>query len=241
MKACSDISTNNDDDDLFGNEIQIISIDPNSQTIFTKTFASKRTCVANADSTHLNMKTIDIVPTEEIMHYEFLGDTLVLFSYDSTTNTLDTSNGFLLTGGTPGTLQGTWDVLPCLYGDDRNKCNEVRSALKERITIQDKITTDWILTPFDFTRTALSFRIIRYFLFNDKGFPIEAPLSKNQRFDLDLPDDISQMQNISLTKASFATPYQTAEYSYDDIFISPRKRIIQSVRNHKWNNLHTKL
>ena len=219
--ACSDISTNNDDDDLFGNEIQITSIDPNSQTIFTKTIGIEKKCVANTDTTHFHMETTNKGILEEKIHYEFLGDTLVLFSYDSTTNTLDSSTGILLTGGTPGTLQGTWNVLLCDYEGDRNDCNDFGSSVGVKLIIQDKITYDFYLLPFDFTRSHIAFGVIRYFVLNDKLPPLGGALSIERRFDLDLPDDVIQIQHLSSTEASFTTPYQTAEYRFDNLSASP--------------------
>lgn len=201
-------------------EVQIISLDESSQTIQTRTISSKNICIADDDTSHFSMQKIDLESVEETTHYEFIGDTLVLFDYDSSTNSIDSSDGLLWIGGKAGTLQGSWKSLPCTYQDDRNDCNYIGSPFETRMDIQDKIYQETVLAPFDFSRSTLSFRIIRYFLFTDKTFSPADALTGEKRFDVDLPDDISQMQNISLTKGSFATPYQTVEYSYDNIVVN---------------------
>ena len=68
----------------------------------------------------IKWKSVSKDPLAQTLKYDFVGDTLVMYNWDSDDQKFETI-GSMYVGGTAGTLNGSWRYTPCLYNSEKGK------------------------------------------------------------------------------------------------------------------------
>lgn len=100
-----------------------LTVDEATKTIsMTLADQANMTCVMEQEK--IEWKSVPTDLLAETAKYDFVGDTLVLYNWDSYDQDLATE-GPMYIGGTAGTLNGTWRSIPCYYDREKLKseCN----------------------------------------------------------------------------------------------------------------------
>ena len=90
-----------------------ITIDENAQTLIVEPpQESGMLCIVNGGSVQWKEAPISLTPLQ--MKYSFVGDTLVLWSWDDEDNKYY-DDGNMYVGGKAGNIYGTWEMISCEY------------------------------------------------------------------------------------------------------------------------------
>lgn len=96
-----------------------ITVDEAAKT-FSMTLADQANMACVKDLESIEWKSVPKNPLAETLKYDFVGDTLVMYNWDSYDKAFDTE-GVMYVGGSAGSLNGSWKFTPCEYDSDIGK------------------------------------------------------------------------------------------------------------------------
>ena len=96
-----------------------LTIDEAAKT-FSMTLADQANMACVRELESIEWKSVSKDPLAETIKYDFVGDSLVMYNWDSYDNAFETE-GVLYVGGSAGSLNGSWKYTPCMYDSDMGK------------------------------------------------------------------------------------------------------------------------